>query len=218
MGTLLRAFWGMIPLTAMALPYALISWPLLTARRRRRTGIRHASLTAAVDVSTVTLGVLVVFLVLMPVGDADTSALDLVPGADLSAALSDDGSLWQVIGNLLMLCPLGALLPIRVRRLRSLARLALTAMAVSVLVETMQFVIHSGRVSSTDDVLLNTLGATIGAALTRRGWRRLDLPTAPPPIPRQVRRTVCEAPTLRLRVPRSVWDTRYAGVGHPERR
>src|ERR1700743_2661108 len=101
MGALLRAFWGMIPLTALALPYALISWPLLTARRRRRTGIPHASLTAAVDIATVPLGVLVVFLVLMPVGDADTSTLDLVPGADLSAALSDDGSLWQVIGNLL---------------------------------------------------------------------------------------------------------------------
>ncbi|WP_329069146.1 VanZ family protein [Amycolatopsis sp. NBC_01480] len=218
MGALLRAFWGMIPLTAIALPYALISWPLLTARRRRRTGIRHASLTSAVDVATVTLGVLVGFLVLMPVGDADTSTLDLVPGADLSDALSDDGSLWQVIGNLLMLCPLGALLPIRVRRMRAVSRVALAAMSASVLIEALQFVIHNGRVSSTDDVLLNTLGATIGAALTRRGWRWLDLPTAPPPIPRQVRRTVCEAPTLRLRVPRSVWDTRYAGVGHPERR
>jgi hypothetical protein len=218
MGALLRAFWGMIPLTAIALPYALISWPLLTARRRRRTGTRHASATAAVDVSTLTLGVLVVCLVVMPVGDADTSTLDLVPGADLSAALADDGSLWQVIGNLLMLCPLGALLPLRVRRLRSLTRIALTAMAASVLVEAMQFVIHSGRVSSTDDVLLNTIGATLGAALTRRGWRWLDLPPAPPPIPRQVRRTVCEAPTLRMRVPRSVWDARYAGAGHPERR
>jgi glycopeptide antibiotics resistance protein len=166
----------------------------------------------------VTLGVLVGFLVLMPVGDADTSTLDLVPGADLSDALSDDGSLWQVIGNLLMLCPLGALLPIRVRRMRAVSRVALAAMSVSVLIEALQFVIHNGRVSSTDDVLLNTLGATIGAALTQRGWRWLDLPTAPPPIPRQVRRTVCEAPTLRLRVPRSVWDTRYAGVGHPERR
>ncbi|WIX81059.1 VanZ family protein [Amycolatopsis carbonis] len=219
MGALLRAFWGVIPITAIALPYALLCWPLLAARRRRRSGgisLGHASATAAVDVTAVTIGALVLCLVIMPVGTASGSTLDLVPGADLSAALSDDGSLWQVIGNLLLLCPLGALVPLRLRRLRSLSRIALTALSASVLVEVTQFLIQSGRVTSTDDVLLNTIGATLGAALTRRGWRYFDV-VPMVAIPQQVRRTVCNAP-VRLRVPRSVWDTRYVGIGHPERR
>ncbi|MGW5742203.1 VanZ family protein, partial [Amycolatopsis sp. NPDC003861] len=87
----------------------------------------------------------------------------------------------------------------------------------SVLVEGTQYLIHTGRVTSADDVLLNTAGATLGAALSRRGWRALDAaPPAPVAIPLP-RRTICPAPTLTLRVPRSVWDTRYAAIAHPER-
>ncbi|HWD02200.1 MAG TPA: VanZ family protein [Amycolatopsis sp.] len=218
MGALLRAFWGIIPITAIVVPYALLSWPLLTVRRRRRElSLAHASATAAVDLTAVTVGVLVLCLVTMPVGDSHGSTLDLVPGADLSAAFSDDGSLWQVIGNVLLLSPLGALIPLRLDKLRSLARVAAAALAASVLVEATQFVIHTGRVTSTDDVLLNTLGATLGAALTRRGWRMFDVVAPQSPIPQQVRRTVCDAPA-RLRVPRSARDSKYSSLGHPEHR
>ncbi|GAA3558307.1 VanZ family protein [Amycolatopsis ultiminotia] len=217
MGALLRAFWGIIPATAIALPYALLCWPLLALRRRRRSGasLAHASATAGVDVLITTVGGLVLLLVTMPVGTAGGSTLDLVPGADLGTALSGDGSPWQVIGNLLLLCPLGALLPLRARRLRSVGRIALLALAGSVLVEAIQLVLHNGRVTSTDDVLLNTLGAVLGAALTRPGWQRFDLPV--PPIPQQVRRTVCEAP-VQLHTTRSAPSHRYARLSHPERR
>lgn len=218
MEALLRAFWGMIPISAIALPYALLAWPLLAARRRRRMAARRASATAAVDCAVFLVAFLVFCLVTMPVGDSADSTLDLVPGADITAAFSSDGSLWQVIGNVLLLCPLGALLPLRVRCLRMLPRIALAALIASVLVEGTQYLIHTGRVTSADDVLLNTAGATLGAALSRRGWRRLDTsPPAPVAIPLP-RRTICEAPALRLRVPRSVWDTRYAAIAHPERR
>ena len=217
METLLRAFWGMIPVSAIALPYALLGWPLLAARRRRRLPARYATATAGVDSAVFLVAFLVLCLVTMPVGTSGVSTLDLVPGADITAAFSDDGSLWQVIGNVLLLCPLGALLPLRMRRLRTLLRIALAALVASVLVEGTQYLIHTGRVTSTDDVLLNTAGATLGAALSRRGWRALDPPTpVPVAIPAQ-RRTVCEAPTLRMRVPRSVWDTRYAAIAHPDR-
>lgn len=223
MSSLLRAFWGMIPLTALALPYALLCWPVLTARRRRRVPDAYrASTTAGLDVLLCLLGLLVAALVTMPVGNSDASMLDLVPGADLVDAFRESGSIWQVAGNLLLLLPIAALLPLRVRRLRSIGRIALAALAASVLVEGTQYLIHDGRVTSTDDVLLNTAGATLGAALSRRWWRCLDMPVTPPRIPvhipAQIRRTICEAPTLSLRVPRSVWDVRYAGVAHPERR
>ncbi|MEU0789493.1 VanZ family protein [Amycolatopsis sp. NPDC005961] len=216
MEALLRAFWGMIPVSAIALPYALLGWPLLAARRRRRLPARYATATAGVDSAAFLVAFLVLCLVTMPVGTSGVSTLDLVPGADITAAFSDDGSLWQVIGNVLLLCPLGALLPLRMSRLRTLLRIALAALVASVLVEGTQYLIHTGRVTSTDDVLLNTAGATLGAALSRRGWRALD---PPPPVPVTIpaqRRTICEAP-LRMRVPRSVWDTRYAAVAHPER-
>ena len=217
MGALLRAFWGMIPISAIALPYALLGWPLLAARRRRRMAARRASATAAVDCAVLLVAFLVFCLVTMPVGGSTESTLDLVPGADIAAALGSDGSLWQVIGNVLLLCPLGALLPLRIHRLRALPRIALAALVASVLVEGTQYLIHTGRVTSADDVLLNTAGATLGAALSRRRWRALDpAPPAPVAIPLP-RRTICEAPTLRLRVPRSVWDTRYAAIAHPER-
>ncbi|WIY04778.1 VanZ family protein [Amycolatopsis mongoliensis] len=217
MEALLRAFWGMIPVSAIALPYALLGWPLLAARRRRRLPARYATATAGVDSAAFLVAFLVLCLVTMPVGTSGESTLDLVPGADITAAFGDDGSLWQVIGNLLLLSPLGALLPLRMRRLRTLLRIALAALIASVLVEGTQYLIHTGRVTSTDDVLLNTAGATLGAALSRRGWRALD---PPPPVPVAIpaqRRTICEAPTLRMRVPRSVWDTRYAAIAHPER-
>jgi hypothetical protein len=217
MEALLRAFWGMIPISAIALPYALLGWPLLAARRRRRLPARFAIATAGVDCAAALLVFLVFCLVIMPVGGSSDSTLDLVPGSDITAAFADDGSLWQVIGNVLLLCPLGALLPLRMRRLRTLARVALAALLASVLVEGTQYLIHCGRVTSADDVLLNTAGATLGAALSRRGWRSLDVP---PPVPVAIpaqRRTICEAPTLRLRVPRSVWDKRYAAIAHPER-
>ncbi|SEF28861.1 VanZ like family protein [Amycolatopsis pretoriensis] len=217
MEALLRAFWGMIPISAIALPYALLGWPLLAARRRRRLPARFATATAGVDCAATLLAFLVFCLVIMPVSGSSESTLDLVPGSDITAAFADDGSLWQVIGNVLLLCPLGALLPLRVHRLRTLLRVALAALLASVLVEGTQYLIHCGRVTSADDVLLNTAGATLGAALSRRGWRALDPPPPPVAIPAQ-RRRICESPTLRMRVPRSVWDQRYAAIAHPERR
>ncbi|MFC3453608.1 VanZ family protein [Amycolatopsis speibonae] len=216
MGELLRAFGAMIPLTITAIPYALLGWPLLAAHRRRRQADRFtASATAAVDMTLALACFLVLCLVTMPVTGAQGSSLNLEPGTDLRLALSDGANLWQVLGNVLMLSPLGALLPLRSRRLRSLGRIALAALAVSVLVEGTQYLIQAGRVTSTDDILLNTLGAVAGAALSKRLWRRLDV-RPPVKIPVQVRR-VCDAP-VRMRVPRSVWDERYSSIAHPRRR
>ncbi|WP_033290102.1 VanZ family protein [Amycolatopsis jejuensis] len=211
MGALLRAFWGIVPVAVIVVSQAVCCWPMLATRRRRR-GTDHAVPTSGVDIALVVLGVLVLLVVTMPVGTENTSTLDLTPGADLADAFAD-GSWWQVIGNLLLLLPLGALLPLRVRRLRSSARIAIAALAVSVLVETVQYVIHAGRVTSTDDVLLNTLGATIGAALTRPWWRIFDHRPVPR-IPQQIRR-VCEAPVQLHRAPQT---ERYARLSHPDRR
>ncbi|SDX21697.1 VanZ like family protein [Amycolatopsis xylanica] len=198
MGDLLRNFGAMIPLTIIAVPYALIAWPLLTAARRRKRE-PDAKLTAAMDVTICLVSVLVLVLVMMPVAGSRTSTLHLTPGADMATAFGDGGSFWQVGGNLLMLSPLGMILPFRVRFLRSVGRIAVAALVLSMLVEAMQYVLHAGRVTATDDVILNALGATMGAAIARPWWLRPRLV-----IPVQTRR-VCEAP-IQLRVPRSVWE------------
>lgn len=165
-------------------------------------------MTAAIDVTILLVASLVLCLVFMPVAGARTSVLHLVPGTDIRTAFSDDGSLWQVGGNLLLLSPLGALLPIRTPFMRSLVRITLAALIVSILVEGVQYLIHAGRVTATDDVLLNTIGATAGATATRKWWPSLRIAPTPLVIPAQQRRLlVCESPGRHLRVPRSLWDT-----------
>lgn len=82
----------------------------------------------------------------------------------------------QVGGNLAVFAAAGALVPVR-WRLGSgrpgavLGLVAAGAAAGSVLVETLQWALDLGRVSSVDDVLLNTLGAVLAALATRRWWR-----------------------------------------------
>ncbi|AXB46499.1 VanZ family protein [Amycolatopsis albispora] len=187
MDALLRDFGILITLAFMALPFAAAGWFVLaTHRHRRRRPVRFAVLTAGADAAITLIATLAFVLVAMPIPGASGSALHLAPGADLDLALSGHGSYWQLAGNLVLLLPLGALLPLRVDALRTVPRVAVAALSVSLLVETMQFVIQSGRVTSADDVLLNTAGATIGAALTRNWWPR------PPVIPRQLRRELGE--------------------------
>jgi hypothetical protein len=96
-GDLLRNFGAMIPLTVIVFLYALLAWPLLTARRRRVWAPRTASFTAAT-------------------------------GTDLAAAFSSGGSFRQLGGNLLLLSPLGALLPLRAPSLRSIYRITVAAL------------------------------------------------------------------------------------------
>ncbi|WP_243845107.1 VanZ family protein [Mumia sp. ZJ1417] len=51
-------------------------------------------------------------------------------------------------------------------------RTVAVAAVCSVLIETAQYVAQQGRVSSVDDVLLNTAGAGLAALASRRWWRR----------------------------------------------
>jgi hypothetical protein len=170
-------------------------------------------ITSAIDVTIVLVIGLVLCLVFMPVTGARTSALQLMPGTDIRAAFGDDGSFWQVGGNLLMLSPLGALLPLRTPSMRSLFRITLAALIVSMLVEGVQYLIHAGRVTATDDVLLNTLGATVGATATRKWWPTLQILPTPLPIPTQQRRLhVCETPS-RIRQ-QAFWDTPTRTLRH----
>lgn len=78
----------------------------------------------------------------------------------------------QVVGNLLVFAAAGFFLPIRFRALASVMRVMALAAACSVVIEILQYVLDIGRVSSVDDVLINTVGAGIAAALSSHWWRQ----------------------------------------------
>ncbi|MDG6102226.1 VanZ family protein [Dactylosporangium aurantiacum] len=64
----------------------------------------------------------------------------------------------QLVGNLLVFAAFGAFAPLRWPRLTLWRVLALAALG-SATVEVLQYALDLGRVSATDDVLVNTLGA-----------------------------------------------------------
>jgi hypothetical protein len=94
--------------------------------------------------------------------------VNLIPLHDLTELKARD-LVVQIGGNLLVFAALGALLPVRFPV--GTPTVAVTAAAAAVTVETLQYVLALGRVSSVDDVLLNTLGAVLAAQATRRWWR-----------------------------------------------
>jgi glycopeptide antibiotics resistance protein len=97
--------------------------------------------------------------------------VSLVPLRDLLTILADGPPLTaavQIVGNLLVFAALGLFAPLRFAALASVPRVLALAAGCSVLVETAQYVLRLDRVSSLDDVLLNTAGAGLAALVSRR--------------------------------------------------
>jgi hypothetical protein len=82
----------------------------------------------------------------------------------------------QVVGNLLVFAAFGVFAPLRWPRLTLWSVLLLAALGSSA-VELLQYVLDLGRVTATDDVLLNTLGAGLAHAAGR--WVRPAASAAP---------------------------------------
>jgi glycopeptide antibiotics resistance protein len=76
----------------------------------------------------------------------------------------------QIGGNLGVLLGFGALAPLRFGFFTSIGRIFLCGAAISLSLEILQHIVATGRVFSADDVLVNAIGAALGAALTRRWW------------------------------------------------
>jgi len=70
----------------------------------------------------------------------------------------------QVIGNFVMLLPLGIYLPLIYKRISNLLIVLLVCMLVSIIIELMQLVTKY-RSADIDDVMLNTAGAFVGYGL-----------------------------------------------------
>lgn len=74
--------------------------------------------------------------------------------------------LWNIGGNLIMLLPLGALLPCLFFKLDRLWKIALSVTGTVILIELAQLIFRVGVVDI-DDLILNLAGAMIGYALLK---------------------------------------------------
>jgi glycopeptide antibiotics resistance protein len=116
--------------------------------------------------------VLAVTMVPVPGGPHE---LNLVPTEGIRRTYQDKGFAFgtvQVVGNLLMLAPAGALLRFAFPRFR-LRDGALAAAALSIGIELVQWQVAIGRAADIDDVWMNTLGAAVGHAVGEGVARRL---------------------------------------------
>ncbi|WUJ69511.1 VanZ family protein [Kribbella soli] len=144
----------------LALPVAALVMYLLA--RRRRTWR-----TAVADVGIVYGTVPWVWGTLLPGSGAGVAParVSLVPLHDLVTMPA-----LEIVGNLLVFAALGFLAPLRFPALASVPRILALAGGCSILIEVSQYAFQLDRVSSVDDVLLNTAGAGLAALASHRWW------------------------------------------------
>ncbi|MEU9291491.1 VanZ family protein [Streptomyces sp. NPDC048275] len=160
-------FNGVVLMTLVALPLAvLVVWVL--ARCRRAVGGTSAWRMSLAEVGMVHGTVPFLWMTMMPGGGAGVvpARVSLVPLRDLVTM----GPL-GIVGNLLVFAALGFFAPMRFAATASVPRILALGAGCSVLVETAQYVLRLDRVSSVDDVLVNTAGAVLAALASRRWWR-----------------------------------------------
>ena len=91
------------------------------------------------------------------------------------SVLGTQAVLQNIVGNVLIFLPFGAILPVLFRRMRNVFLTAGAGALVSLWIETLQLVTRVGSFD-VDDILLNTLGALVGYvifALCNRIRRRV---------------------------------------------
>lgn len=163
-------FTGVAASTVALLPVAaVVAWAL--AHHRQASGATGAWRTSLAEVAIVYGTLPTVWMTMLPGGRPGVS---LIPLHDLFTIITHDGpatAAAQIVGNLLLFAALGFFAPVRFAALASVPRILALAASCSILIETAQYVLALGRVSSVDDVLLNTVGAGLAALASRRWWR-----------------------------------------------
>jgi hypothetical protein len=175
---------GVVMLTVAAFPVAvLVTCVLAGARISAGVAPRVAWRRSVTEVGLVYGTVPGIWLTMLPSGPAGYGAVSLVPLVDLETM-----STFQVVGNLLLLAPLGFFAPLRVAALATFPRVVALGAAASTLIEVLQHELALGRVSSVDDILLNTTGAALAAVLSWPWWAGRRPSASPTELPRQRRR------------------------------
>jgi glycopeptide antibiotics resistance protein len=118
------------------------------------------------------LGLLAVYAVILAgvtlTPGSESQSPSLIPFVEMWRELarsSRTNALANSVGNIALFVPLGWLIPMTWPRMRSLDLIVVAAVGLSVAIELSQFLFIDGRSPSTDDVILNTLGAAVGAIM-----------------------------------------------------
>jgi len=125
-------------------------------------GMSHWGRRVAVMVGAIYIGAVLAFT-LTPT--SQTLEPNLVPLAGIRATFENAGTAFgisQLLGNLVLLLPFGALGRLTLPSART-SWVLLAGLAFSVLIELAQWQLVAGRMADIDDVWLNTLGCAIGA-------------------------------------------------------
>lgn len=170
-------YYLIIILPVMAVLSLLIYLPYALWRRRRigaRPMIRHLVLYALIG-AVLSLLYLTIFIDGLALNfSPDYHLLNLTPFAWLREpyAMGTANMVRQLVLNVLMLVPLGILLPMACPRLRRGWRTGLCICLLIVGIETLQYFI--GRSCDVDDLIMNTAGGLIGWGLfagANRLWK-----------------------------------------------
>ena len=171
--------WAFVVAAAVAL--ALLVADLRAGRPARRV--------VAAQVAVAHLATVVALTLLpLPVTEAgivaarDTVASDhnAIPFATLIRQLSGRITVFDVrnvVGNVLLLLPLGVYVPVRWRGLRTAGRVVVVALVAATAIELGQLAISTAlgfphRIADVDDVIVNTGGAMVGYGLWRLATMR----------------------------------------------
>ena len=151
---------------------------ILLGVRRVRQGSSAALNATARDVALASAISIVVVLTLLtpaPVDDAREPFFRLVPFEDLRDAINGDRSLLValsgLLGNVALFLPLGVSLRWRFPGL-GVGQAGLVGLATSATIEFLQGLTGGGRWPDTTDVIMNSLGAVVGAVLGGIGAAR----------------------------------------------
>jgi len=152
----MRIWFSPIPVAAAALLVlvALVILTMIDSPRSRAVARGLIALTVATILALTLLGTA-----------TGTGVPNLIPGWTISQQLGDPHhpfGLGNVVGNVAMFVPLGWLVALVVRR-RRIAAAALAGFGLSTLIEVVQG--FTGRISDIDDLLLNGVGAVLGAII-----------------------------------------------------
>ena len=151
------------------------------SRLRRVPGSRPHNVQVVARALLVVISLVAGAMLFSPVTQTVQSRfLDLHLMTTLQSSFQNHIMFAQMVGNLLLLCWLGFLLPIAFRPIRPWLAVLISAIA-SIGIETVQYVIAVGRVSSISDVFFNTVGAAAGAIAAMAVRHRL-LDQRPRPV------------------------------------
>lgn len=164
--------WGTVLIVTSATVPFLVAMVWLLARAQTGTGADHRTAwrRSTAEVAAVAGTMPWLWMVMTP--RPSPSTVNLVPLSDLALLFTAPPSTFivQFVGNLLVFAAAGFFAPVRFHL--GLPMVICLAAAGATGIEALQYILDLGRVSSIDDILLNSFGACLAALASRPLWVR----------------------------------------------